>query len=264
MSDIFKMNTCYPASIVEFDPVKQVASCKLSIESYYTGLDFSYAKQPAVTLLDVPVQFPQGGGWDITFPVKAGDPCMLLFSQRGYDHWLYEAKEEAGLVEGVPHPDFDRCFSARDAICILGPRPIPKAIPDFNNDGMELRNEAKSQRITFHSSGDVEITTTANVNINCAEANVNASGKAVVTTPDMTIDSPITKLTGDIQVAGNATIGGTIGVTGGASSGQSTITGTFQLNGSMASSGDIVAGGTSLTTHTHTGNGAGNPTSPPN
>jgi hypothetical protein len=249
--DIYDANTCYPAKVISFDPVRQVVSARVAVEEYYRSLTNEYLKQPAPVLVDVPVMISQGGGWDITFPIKEGDDCLLLFSQKGYDHWLYDGKMETGLDNGVPTSDHYRHFDIRDAIAIVGIRPIPRAIQNYNNDGMELRNEARSQRITFHSNGDVEINTTANVNVHCAEANVNASSKAVVTTPDMTIDSPITKLTGNLNVSG------TINVEGVGGSGTSSITGLLNV------SEDVVGGGVSLKSHKHMNRGLNAPTSSP-
>ena len=214
MDDIYKLNTCYPATIISFDPAKQVATCKLAIESYYTGIDYSYKKLDAVDLVDVPVQFPQGGGWDITFPVKPNDPCLVMFSQRGYDHWLYEGKLETGIDEdGNPASEHYRCFSPRDAICILGIRPIPNAIPQFQSEDMDIRNEARTQRITLKANGDIEVATTANVIVNASTATVTASS---------------TTINGDVAINGNVS-----------------------LNGSMTATADVVAGGISLMNHTH-------------
>jgi len=262
--DIYDVNTCYPAKVISFDPVTQTISCKVSVEDYYTDLSYDYTKQPAPVLTDVPVVLQQGGGWDITFPIKPDDDCLLLFAQKGYDHWLYDDLQESGMVDGIPASDQYRHFDIRDAVAIVGLRPIPRAIKNYNNDGMELRNEARTQRITFNSNGTIDVSTTADVNVHCVNASVSASKTALITTPDMTIDSPITKLTGNLSVAGSLNVAG-----GGAKASESVITGNFKLNGNMTATGtltgsDCIGGGKKLKSHTHTAKGATAVTSGPN
>lgn len=264
------VNTCYPAKIISFNPVDQVASCRLAIEKYFVGTtEGTYTKQKAPILLDVPVVVSQGGGWDITFPIAAGDDCLVMFAQKGYDQWLYSGAEETGMINGSPSPEHYRHFNEEDAVCIVGLRPITRAIPNYNTDGMEIRNESRNQRITLHSDGNIEINTVAKVVVNCSDAEVNAKSSVKVTTPKTTIDSPTTSITG------NVSIGGTLSVAGGAGrAGQSSIVGNFKLTGNLDATGkldaagvvtgsDCIGGGKSLKGHTHTVTGIGAPTTKP-
>ena len=246
--DLSEVNTCYPAKVVSYNPETQIAQCVLQVEDYYTGLDYSFRKQGAPVLVDVPVMTMQAGGFMMTFPVKAGDDCLLLFAQKGYDHWLYSGASETGLVDGRPTPDHYRAFDLSDGICIVGLRPIPRAIPNYNPNDAELRNEANNQKIVLKASGDIEIITGNNVNITAQEITAKANL--------VTVNAPMTKFTGSIEVAGNISMGG------GTRSGVCDIKGVLQVSSSGTFQGDVVAQGTSLHGHQHTGN-AGQPTSPP-
>lgn len=222
--ELSEVNTCYPAKIVSYDPVTQLARCKLQVEDYYTSYLTTYAKQEAL-LVDVPVMTMQAGGFMVTFPVKAGDDCLVLFAQKGYDHWLYSGSSETGLLDGTPTPEHYRAFSLMDGICIVGLRPITRAIPNYNPNDAEFRNESNSQKIVLREDGNIDILTSANVNITCGTANVKADL--------VNINAPTTKLTGNLEVSGTGKFGG-----------------------------DVTAAGVSVKNHTHTGN-EGKPTSPP-
>ena len=61
---------------------------------------------------NVPVWFPRGGGASITWPVAAGDGCLLVFSERSLDEW----KGGGGQVT----PDDPRKHGLSDAIAFVG------------------------------------------------------------------------------------------------------------------------------------------------
>lgn len=265
-----EVNTCYPAKVVSFDAVTQTVSCKLSIETYFTDRRLSYTKMNAPLLIDVPVHTLQGGGWSITFPIKEGDDCLVLFAQRGYDHWLYSGAQETGLIDGQPTADHLRAFSIRDAICLVGIKPIPSAIQNYSSEDVELRNTDRSQRVVLKANGDIEMITGTNINVNANVVNINSKEANVVadkvdvqsqTTKikgtDVTVDCPLTKFTGAIQVAGGISMGG------GAKTAICDIKGNLQVQGSGTMTGDFVAAGKSVSTHTHN-DAEGRPTSPPN
>ena len=61
---------------------------------------------------NVPIWFPRGGGAAITWPVKAGDGCMLVFAERSLDEW----KSGGGTVT----PDDPRRHGLSDAVALVG------------------------------------------------------------------------------------------------------------------------------------------------
>lgn len=61
---------------------------------------------------NVPVWFPRGGGASITWPVKPGDGCLLVFSERSLDEW------KGGGGEFTP--DDPRRNGLSDAIAFVG------------------------------------------------------------------------------------------------------------------------------------------------
>ena len=267
--EIEDFNTCFPAKIKSYNPVEQTCTVMVSVEDYYTGINFSYRKQEAPLLVDVPVHVLQGGGWSLTVPIKEGDNCLVVYAQKGYDHWLYSGLQETGLIDGRPTSEHYREFSIRDALCIVGFNPIPSAIPNYNPDDMEIRNADLSQRITLKKSGSIEVHTTMDV-IVTAENVTSTSKTATVTAPktkiiaDETVEvlSPLTTFSGNIKVGGSILMGG-------AKKGSvCELNGTLKMNGDMESTGgatfasDVTASGKSVSTHTHK-DAEGRPTSAP-
>lgn len=276
-----EVNTCYPAKIESFDPVTQTCTATLSIEDYFTALDEGYTKQLAPLLIDIPVYSPQGSGWSITFPIKKGDDCLLLFAQKGYDQWLYSAAQETGLIDGIPTAEHYREYSLRDAMCLVGIRPIPSAIKDYSADDVDIRNADRTQRITLRANGDIELDTTTNVSVKANTVNVNATTTNVVS-DNVKVQAKDAKVTADTAMVtcpntkfmGNITVSGVVNCSGlsmggaGKSAGVAEIIGTVNItgqtsmNGGLVASGDVISMGKSLSTHIHTGN-MGSPTSPP-
>ena len=66
--------------IRSFDP--DAVTCTVEVALRGIVGDGSTELKP---LVDVPVIFPRGGGCTLTFPVKEGDECLLIFADRCID-----------------------------------------------------------------------------------------------------------------------------------------------------------------------------------
>jgi len=68
------------------------------------------------TLPDIPLLFPASAGGRLTWPVEAGDPCLLVFCDRSIEEW-----QSAGGGQEVEPAD-PRTHDLADAVAIpLGP-----------------------------------------------------------------------------------------------------------------------------------------------
>lgn len=102
-----QVHTCAPGKIVSFDP----ATCQATV------LPAMKIKKPDGKLMDypqitgVPVLFPQSSaqGTTIAYPVKAGDGCLVLFSEQALDQFLYQ--RDTGT---------DLRFDLSNAVAIVG------------------------------------------------------------------------------------------------------------------------------------------------
>lgn len=89
------IHTAIPSSVVDFDPSTCLATVSPAMK--YTKPDGSKIDYPNVS--GVPVYFPQGAGQkaSIAYPVKPGDGCLLIVSERALDYWMYQRETSTDL-----------------------------------------------------------------------------------------------------------------------------------------------------------------------
>jgi phage baseplate assembly protein gpV len=112
--------------------------------------------------------------------------------------------------------------------------------------------------IQIDPEGNVSLTNTGNLTADVSgTTTVNSGGAATLKAPSVTINSPATTITGTLLVEGAVTFES--GMTGSGGSGA-----TVTIDGSIATTGDQVAGGVSQIGHTHGGvQEGGDQTDPP-
>ena len=148
------MSIAMPAKIMAFDAETQTAKVEFQIRK---KLHDGKVLKP-VQLGDVPVQIFRAGGFAITVPIKAGDGCLLLFAQRDITNW----QKEGGPAE----PASNRMNDISDAIAIVGLNSERDAVPDYNTENLEIRNEAKTATIEVTPEGKIIMTATEGIEMN--------------------------------------------------------------------------------------------------
>lgn len=195
MTDWVPILTHYPGKILTFDPVAQTATVQVMREQFNNQLHSMYTTYEFPILQNVPVQFPQGGGYFLTFPISGGENCLLDFCDKGISHWKNEGTDKIGTFSsGLPKADYFRAYNINDAVAMVGYNPIPQAIPNFNATSTELRNVDRTQRVTMLPSGNMEIVTPAELDITAPETVINGN----------------TTMNGNLHVVGKITSTGTI------------------------------------------------------
>lgn len=121
------LHTALPAKVVSFDSSKQTVTLAVQVKMQLA--DGNGADIPP--LVDVPVSFPRGGGFAVTFPLKAGDEGIAIFSERCIDGWWQNGSASTPL-------DF-RLHDLSDAMFIPGICSVPKAINGFFNGGLSMQ-----------------------------------------------------------------------------------------------------------------------------
>ena len=133
----------------------------------------------------------------MTFPIKTGDTCLINFSQFGYDHWLYNDEDSAGVrSDGQPQTWTERRFSLRDGFAQVGYNTIPKAIADYSELDSEWRNVDRTVMVTLADAG---------VNIVAGTSTINISKDG-----NVTITAPTTAIVGDLTVTGSVVATGEV------------------------------------------------------
>lgn len=148
-------HTCIPGIIESFDKDKQTCQAQPAIQRIWT--DKGPMNLPLC--VDCPVAFPGGGGFFLTFPVEAGDECMIHFSERCIDNWY-----ASGVIAA---PADYRMHDLSDGMCVVGINNQAKAISNFSMDGVQLRSRDGQQSISLNTNGTfkVEITSEGSVSM---------------------------------------------------------------------------------------------------
>ena len=131
-----------------------------AIRSVETDNDGNRVTKNYPLLVDVPVVFPRGGGCTLTFPVKAGDECLVIFADRCIDFWWQNG--------GVQEPVDDRVHDLSDAFCIVGPQSQAQKISGISTGSAQLRSDDGStffelnpttQKIKIVAPGGLDVVT---------------------------------------------------------------------------------------------------------
>lgn len=142
------LRVCIPGIIKEFDAETQTAKVQVAIREHVRQENMEYQWTEIPELLDVPVVFPRGGGYVLTFPIKKDDECLVVFSDMCIDAWFSLGKVQNQIEK--------RRHDLSDAIAIPGLWSQPKKLKDYSTKHVELRNENRSEYIRL-KEGAIEL-----------------------------------------------------------------------------------------------------------
>lgn len=224
---------CALPGIIESVDLGNAMTCVVqpALQGRVQAKDGTFSWQTMPLCVDVPVLFQSGGGFTLTFPIKKNDECLIIFSSRCIDAWWQSG--------GIGVQAELRMHDLSDGFALVGPRSLPNTIDGISTTATQLRSDDGS---TY-----VEV----------AEGTIKLKAPTSVT-----IDSPLTTLTGDLVVQGKGTITKLFsylaGLAGFAGAGTNSISGGLNNTGGM-----VTSNGKVLETHTHSDPQGGN-TGPPN
>jgi hypothetical protein len=133
-----------PGVVVSFSPGAMTVSVQPTISQVNTR-DGEQVNLPV--LQDVPVVFPGGGGATLTFPISAGDECLLVFASRAIDSWWQSG--------GVQPPAAGRSHSLSDAFALVGVRSRPRALGGVSTGSVQLRADSGASLIELTPAGGI-------------------------------------------------------------------------------------------------------------
>lgn len=181
--------TAMPGIIQSFDASAMTCTVQPAISGRKMEKDGSFSEFRMPVLLDCPVVFPGGGGCILTFPLAAGDECLVVFSSRCIDAWW--------KLGGIQGPTRARMHSLSDGFAIPGPRSQPRKVTVSGktqlrtNDGATvIEIEPGAVRIkatTVTVEGDLTVTgttkTASTLNLNTHKHSGVTVGAANTGTP---------------------------------------------------------------------------------
>lgn len=258
------LHTCAPGIIISFDAPTQMASVQLAVRRQIitTEEDIEVLVPTDIApLINVPITFPRAAGFSLTFPVEAGDECLVFFCERDIDTWNKES--------GVQTPNSYRQHSYSDAIAFVGIASQPNKIQNFDPVNVSLRDETADTNITMTPDNQLKLIVPNQITI---------TSPLTVWTGDIELEGDVTQV-GDYEQTGDYDLAGDIDQAGVSASfvntGSVTVTGQtvtmtgvagftivaaagLLLTGAMVASGAIAApsvtiGGLPFSAHVHTG-----------
>ncbi len=169
--------TSIPGIVEAVDLERQTVTVQPATKARMTQADGSVHTVPLPLLPDVPIIFPSGGGFALTFPIKPGDECLVVFADRCIDAWW-----QSGDVQEQAD---QRMHDLSDGIAIFGPRSQPRKLSGVSTDAVQLRSEDGT-----------------------AIVELSAAGITLTHPAAVTINAPTTTINGAVSIPDGATIGG--------------------------------------------------------
>lgn len=160
--------TALPGIIDSFDADAMTVSVQPSIMGSITN-EAGTSRQVALPLLvDVPVCYPQGGGFVLTFPIAKDDECLVVFASRCIDGWWQSG--------GVQAPAEHRMHDLSDGFAIVGPRSQARRLsPSVDTSAVQLRSVDGEQHITITPAGDMTCRATSSLTLEAPMINIKGT-----------------------------------------------------------------------------------------
>jgi len=174
-----RMWTALPAQILSYDAQAQTVTALPTIsfqkyDQYGNGTSIEMPPLP-----DVPVVFPRGGGYALTFPLEKGDECLLVFASRCIDGWW----AQGGVMQAVE----PRMHDLSDGFALVGPVSQPNVLSDVSTDSVQLRSDDGDLYIELAAGHVCNIVAPGGVNVT---GPINVTGDAEITASgSVTIDA---------------------------------------------------------------------------
>ncbi|PNM24236.1 translation initiation factor IF-2 [Yersinia enterocolitica] len=206
-----QLRVSMPGIVQSFDADSVTCDIQIGIKGESGGESTNLS-----VLTNVPVVFPRGGGVTMTFPIKSGDECLLVFGDRCIDFW----HQSGDIQETVDERQHD--FS--DAFAIIGPQSQAKKISGISTSAAQFRSDDGS---TYF------------------EINPTTKKIKIVAPGGLDVETPKAEFSAEVLVNGLFTFLG--GLVGSAAAGVSAkITGAIEFVGTLTSNGKTIDD-----THTH-------------
>ena len=125
--------TALPGIFQSFDPEALTAAVQPAIRGEVPGETGAARAVDMPLLVDVPVVFPHGGGYSLTFPIRQGDECLVVFASRCMDAWWQSG--------GVQSPAEGRMHDLSDGFAIPGPWSQVTKIGSVSASAVQLRSD---------------------------------------------------------------------------------------------------------------------------
>lgn len=169
-----KLWTALPGVIKQFPAAsgngKMIADIQPTVNGRVRTKQGTFQSIQMPLLLDCPIQWQGGGGVTLTFPIKEGDECLVIFSSRCIDAWWQQgfvAGQAGTPVNGkqaMDPPDL-RMHNLSDGFALVGVKSLPTSY-EVNDTQATLRSDdgstyialgPQSQLVTITAPGGIDL-----------------------------------------------------------------------------------------------------------
>ena len=156
-----------------------------------SGQNVTFTPMPVIQ--DCPVIFPRGGGYSLTFPLQAGDRCLVLFSARSIDEFMSQGK-------AAPAHDL-RMTDLSDGFVLAGLMTQKNPLKNISTSCTQLRSDDGKNSVSI-GSGTISVNASSEINLTVGECSLTINSKGISANKPVTIQSTLTT-TGDITATGD-------------------------------------------------------------
>jgi len=158
--------TALPGIVERFDAAQMKVDVQPTIHGRVIGPDREASSIQMPKLVDCPVLWQGGGGVTLTYPIKPGDECLVIFSARCIDGWWSQG--------GIQDPPDIRMHNLSDGFALVGVRSLPRAF-EVSTTEAELRSDDGETFIRMDPAGQlVQVTAPGGIDLN--GVTIDASG----------------------------------------------------------------------------------------
>ena len=158
---------CHQVGVIEsYDSSRQTASVRIAVLRTLGTENLPY---PLLT--DCPVLVPAGGAGYMTFPIAAGDPCLVLFNDRDLDNWFVSG--------GTQTLNSERAHSLSDGMVLVGIRNLTNPPPTSSATSVDIHYAGGSLAVgespKLEGSGGAKVVASSTVDISNSATSLKAA-----------------------------------------------------------------------------------------
>lgn len=139
-----EFNCHHIGTIQSFNPETQTAQVTVNYTKTFLMIDAigdTTVTTPSYpTLIECPCIVIGGGGGYLSFPITAGDECLILFNDRDMSNWYGTGSTSSPPPTGTLH-------SFSDAVILVGIRSVPNTLVDYDGESVTLNYLGKTFKL---------------------------------------------------------------------------------------------------------------------
>jgi len=139
--------TAMPGIVQSFNATAMTCVVQPAIKAKVTNFDRTTKLVALPLCLDCPVMFPGGGGVTLTFPVKRGDECLLVFAKSCIDAWW----QQGGVQPAAEY----RMHDLSDGFALVGVRSKVRALSAVSMTLAQLRTDDGLTFVSLDPTGQI-------------------------------------------------------------------------------------------------------------